>query len=397
MMTQQEIDAALTRKPAISWPSEPRLGSIYGQEELDAVEQSMRDSMDVVKGFGFSAPPIPDFEAAFAKYTGTKFATAVNSCGPGIDIVMRYLKLQPGDEVIVPSINYSAAPLAVLGAGGTVIWGESDPETFMLDPKDVEKKITPRTRAIFPVHIHGCSAPMDEYIEIANRHPHPVYGPPKVIGDAARACGGDYNGTKIGKRGWATIYSFHTQKNMTTLGEGGMIVTDDEDLNTYAHSVRMYGGGVNAWGTSNVMTKVQAAVGLVQLAKLDSFIAGRRRVAYARNRMLEGVEGITLPYNPPNAESSFYMYPIKLKSEWAGEKRDYIIATLRDKYNVGAVVANNPAYMGRKILADHFGKTTPLSEKLASQLICLSIHPAMSDSDNEYITAAFLSCLKELD
>ena len=397
MMTQQEIDAALTRKPAISWPSEPRLGSIYGQEELDAVEQSMRDSMDVVKGFGFSAPPIPDFEAAFAKYTGTKFATAVNSCGPGIDIVMRYLKLQPGDEVIVPSINYSAAPLAVLGAGGTVIWGESDPETFMLDPKDVEKKITPRTRAIFPVHIHGCSAPMDEYIEIANRHPHPVYGPPKVIGDAARACGGDYNGTKIGKRGWATIYSFHTQKNMTTLGEGGMIVTDDEDLNTYAHSVRMYGGGVNAWGTSNVMTKVQAAVGLVQLAKLDSFIAGRRRVAYARNRMLEGVEGITLPYNPPNAESSFYMYPIKLKAEWAGEKRDYIIATLRDKFNVGAVVANNPAYMGRKILADHFGKTTPLSEKLASQLICLSIHPAMSDSDNEYITAAFLSCLKELD
>ena len=397
MMTQQEIDAALTRKPAISWPSEPRLGSIYGQEELDAVEQSMRDSMDVVKGFGFSAPPIPDFEAAFAKYTGTKFATAVNSCGPGIDIVMRYLKLQPGDEVIVPSINYSAAPLAVLGAGGTVIWGESDPETFMLDPKDVEKKITPRTRAIFPVHIHGCSAPMDEYIEIANRHPHPVYGPPKVIGDAARACGGDYNGTKIGKRGWATIYSFHTQKNMTTLGEGGMIVTDDEDLNTYAHSVRMYGGGVNAWGTSNVMTKVQAAVGLVQLAKLDSFIAGRRRVAYARNRMLEGVEGITLPYNPPNAESSFYMYPIKLKAEWAGEKRDYIIATLRDKYNVGAVVANNPAYMGRTILAEHFGKTTPLSEKLASQLICLSIHPAMSDSDNEYITAAFLSCLKELD
>ncbi|MBR4674601.1 MAG: DegT/DnrJ/EryC1/StrS family aminotransferase [Victivallales bacterium] len=396
MMTQQEIDAALTKKPAIAWPSEPRLGSIYGQEELDAVEKSMRDSMDVVKGFGFSAPPIPDFEAAFAKYTGTKFATAVNSCGPGIDIVMRYLKLQPGDEVIVPSINYSAAPLAVLGAGGTVIWGESDPDTFMLDPKDVERKITPRTRAIFPVHIHGCSAPMDEYIEIANRHPHPVYGPPKVIGDAARACGGDYNGTKIGKRSWATIYSFHTQKNMTTLGEGGMIVTDDEDLNTYAHSVRMYGGGVNAWGTSNVMTKVQAAVGLVQLAKLDSFIAGRRRVAYARNKMLEGVEGITLPYNPPNAESSFYMYPIKLKPEWAGPKRDYIITTLKEKYNVGAVVANNPSYMGRKILADHFGKTTPLSERLASQLLCLSIHPAMSDSDNAYITAAFLSCLHEL-
>ena len=396
MMTQREIDVALSRRPAIAWPPEPRLGSIYGQEELDALEKCMRESMDVIKGFGFSAPPIPDFEAAFAAYTGTKYACAVNSCGPAIDIVMRFLNLQPGDEVIIPSINYQAAALGVMGAGGTVVWGESSPDTFMLDPKDVERKITPRTRAIFPVHIHGCSAPMEEYIEIANRHPHPVYGPPKVIGDAARACGGDYNGAKIGKAGFATVYSLHTQKNMTTLGEGGMIATDDEALNAFAHSVRMYGGGVNAWGTSNVMTKVQAAVGLVQLAKLDSFIARRRRVAYARNQMLEGVEEISLPYNPPNAESSFYLYPIRLKPEWGGEKRDLLIKTLGEKYGVGACIANQPTYLKHKLLAERFGKTTPFSEELASRLICISIHPAMSEADNEYIAAAFISCLREL-
>lgn len=397
MMTQREIDEALSHRPTITWNSEPGLGSIYGQEELDAVEKSMRDSMDVTKGFGFSAPPIPDFEEAFAKYTGTKYAIAVNSCGPGLDIVMRYLNLQPGDEVIVPSINYQAAPLSVLGAGGKVIWGESDPNTFMLDPADVEKKITARTRAIFPVHIHGCSAPMDEYIAIANRHPHPVYGPAKVIGDAARACGGDYNGTKIGKKGFATVFSFHTAKNMTTLGEGGMITTDDEDLNTYAHSVRMYGGGVGAWGTSNVMTKVQAAVGLVQLSKLDSLIAARRRVAHARNKMLEGLEGVTLPYEPANAAPSFYLYALKLKPEWAGEKRDLVIKNMKEQYGIGCVVANRPAYLNRSILADHFGKTTPLSEELASQMICVSIHPAMSDSDNRYIAAAFISCIHALD
>ena len=396
MMTQREIDAALSRRPAINWPPEPRLGSVYGQEELDAMEQCIRDSMDVVKGFGFSAPPIPDFEAAFAQYIGTRYACAVNSGGPATDIVMRFLNLQPGDEVIVPSLNYHAAALSVLGAGGTVIWGESSPDTFMLDPKDVEKKITPRTRAIFPVHIHGCSAPMEEYIEIANRHPHPVYGPPKVIGDAARACGGDYNGGKIGKAGFATIFSFHTQKNMTTLGEGGMIATDDEALNTYAHSVRMYGGSVNAWGTSNVMTKVQAAVGLVQLSKLDSFIAMRRRVAYARNQMLEGVEGISLPYNPPNAESSFYLYPLKLKPEWGGEKRNLLIQMLQDKYGVGACVANAPCYLRTTLLAERFGKTTPFTEELASRLICVSIHPAMSEADNAYIAAALISCLREL-
>lgn len=395
-MTQKEIDAALAKKPEITWNSEPNIGSIYGQEELDAVEKTMRASMDPIVGFGFSAPPIPDFEAAFAKYTGTDYAIAVNSCGPGIDIVMRYLDLKPGDEVIVPSINYHAAPLAVLGAGGTVVWGESDPETCMLDPKDVEAKITERTRAIFPVHIHGCSAPMDEYIEIANRHPHPVYGPPKVIGDAARACGGDYRGKKIGATGFATIFSFHTAKNMTTLGEGGMIVTNDAGLNEFAHSVRMYGGAVGKWGTSNVMTKVQAAVGLVQLSKLDSFIAARRRVAHARNEMLKGLEGVTLPYEPADAAPSFYLYALKLKEEWGGEVRDSIIKMMKEQYGVGCVVANRPVYLSRKLLAEKFGTNTPLSEKIMDRMICVSIHPAMTEADNAYISAAFISCINSL-
>ena len=114
----------------------------------------------------FSAPPIPDFEQAFADYCGCRYAVAVNSAGPGLDMAMRSLKLQPGDEVIVPSVNYQAAPLAVVGAGGQVVWGEIDPRTFQLDPDDVAAKITPRTRAIFPVHMNGLSAPMDELIAV---------------------------------------------------------------------------------------------------------------------------------------------------------------------------------------------------------------------------------------
>ena len=117
----------------------------------------MRESMDPTVGFGFSAPPIPDFEQAFANYCGTKYATAVNSCGPAIDIVMRYLKLQPGDEVIVPSCNYVASALSVYGHGGQVIWGDVRPDTLQLDPEDVKRKMSPRTRAIFPVHMNGLS------------------------------------------------------------------------------------------------------------------------------------------------------------------------------------------------------------------------------------------------
>ena len=396
MMTQVEIDAALAKRPSCNWRSEPLLGSVYGQEEIDAAVNAIKESMDPNVGFGFSATPIPEFEAAFAEYVGVKYATAVNSAGPGIDIVMRALKLEPGDEVIVPPVNFGAAPLAVYGAGGKVVWGEVDPKTYMLDPEDVEKKITPRTRAIFPVHIHGMSAPMDKYIEIAERHPHPKYGPPKVIGDAARACGGSYKGTKIGKMGWATIFSFHTMKNMTTLGEGGMIVTDDPWLNEYAHSVRMYGGGVDAWGTSNVMTKVQAAVGLVQLSKLDSFIDGRRRVAYERNRLLQGVEGIEIPYEPLDCIHTYYLYAITLKQEWAGEKRDALIKMMNDEYGIGCVVANAPQYLSRKMLADAYGMTTPKSEEYAKRMMCISLHPTMSSDDNRYICAALITCLKAL-
>jgi dTDP-4-amino-4,6-dideoxygalactose transaminase len=108
------------------------------------------------------------------------------------------------------------------------VWGEVDSRTLQLDPNDVEKRITPRTRAIFPVHFNGLSAPMDDLLEVARRHPHDVYGPIPVIGDAARACGGCYRGTRIGKGGLMTVFSFHTMKNMCTLGEGGMVTTDDE-------------------------------------------------------------------------------------------------------------------------------------------------------------------------
>ena len=396
MMTQADIQQALQKRPALPWRAEPLLGSIYGQEEIDAAVAAIREAMDVSKGFGFSASPIPEFERAFADYTGTADAVAVNSAGPGIDIVMRALKLQPGDEVIVPSINYQAAPLAVLGAGGKVVWGEADPVTYMLDPADVERKITNRTRAIFPVHIHGLCAPMDDYLAIAAKHPHPVYGPPKVIGDAARACGGSYRGTKIGKKGWATIYSFHTMKNMTTLGEGGMITTDDLELAAYARSVRMYGSGVEAWGTSNVMTKVQAAVGLVQLSKLDSFIAGRRRVAQERNRLLQGLPGVTLPHEPADCEHSYYLYTLTLRDDWAGEKRNQLIKMMDQDYGVGCVVANPPAYLSRRILAENFGKTTPLSEAYAAKMISISLHPSMTSDDNKYIAAAFITCTQKL-
>jgi len=398
MLNETRIKSALSRpKPEVFWKAEPLLGSIYGEEEIEAAVAAMREAMNIHAGFGFSAPPIPDFERAFADYVGTKHAIAINSAGPGLDMAMRFLNLQPGDEVIVPSLNYQAAPLAVVGAGGQVVWGEVDPRTFQLDPADVEKKITPRTRAIFPVHMNGMSAPMDELAEVGQRHPNPIHGPIPVIGDAARAAGGGYKGAKIGKHGLMTVFSFHTMKNMTTLGEGGMVTTDDDQVERFCRSVRMYGAEVSRWGTSNVMTKVQAAVGLVQLSKLDSFIAARRRLAKARDEMLAGLPELELPFEPADCENSYYLYTCLVKPEWAGEKRDQLMKMLADDYNIGCVVANPPVYFSRKDLAARTaGQSTPRSEATAKRIICISLHPAMTDELNEYIAAAVIDCVRRL-
>jgi perosamine synthetase len=384
-------------RPQILWEGEPLLGSIYGEEEIEAAVEAIRSSIDINKGFGFTADTIVEFENAFAAYCGTKHAVAINSAGPGLDMAMRYLDLQPGDEVIVPAINFLAAPLAVYGMGGQIVWGEVDPRTLQLDPNDVERRMTPRTRAIFPVHFNGLSSPMDDLIEVGRRHPHPVHGPVPVIGDAARACGGGYKGGKIGKKGLMNVFSFHTMKNMTTLGEGGMITTDDDAVATFCRSTRFYGWNEDLWGSSFVMTKVQAAVGLVQLRKLDGFIAARRRLAKARDEMLADVPEIQLPFEPNDCEHSYYLYTCLTCPEWGGEMRDRIIQMMAEEYGVRLLIANKPAYEVRPRLAEHTrGQSLPGSEDIGRRLFCVPIHPAMSDDDNERICASLIECVERL-
>ncbi|MBN2311275.1 MAG: DegT/DnrJ/EryC1/StrS family aminotransferase [Candidatus Hydrogenedentes bacterium] len=398
MIERERRQAVFARgKPETRWQGEPLLGSIYGEEEVDAAVSAIREAMDVSKGFGFTASPIPEFEQAFAAYVGTKHAVSMNSAGPGLDMAMRYLNLDADDEVIVPAVNFVAAPLAVAGVGARIVWGEVDPHTLQLDPNDVEEKITPRTRAIFAVHMNGLSAPMDDYLELARRHPHDAHGPLAVIGDAARACGGGYKHGKIGKAGLLNVFSFHTMKNMTTLGEGGMVTTDDDDVAAYCRSTRFYGGATDVWGTSNVMTKVQAAVGLVQLSKLDGFIAARRALAQQRTEWLEGVPELALPPDPPDRLHSYYLYTCVVCDAWAGAQRDELMRRMDEEFCVRCVVANKPVYLHRAILREHSGGLPlPVSENLGERILCVPIHPAMSQEDNEYISASLIECVEGL-
>ena len=262
----------------------------------------------------------------------------------GLDLAMISLNLEPGDEVICPAINFKASPLAVLGQRANLVFCEIDPRTFNCDPADLERRITPKTRAIFPVHMNGLSAPMDDLLDIAERHPHPTHGPLKVIGDAARACGGGYKETKIGKKGWMNVFSFRTMKLMTTLGEGGMIATDDAELTKLLRGIRQWGNDVDTWGFSYKMTKVQAAVGSVQLRRLDTMIEQRVERAHDRLQMLEGIPELTLTFEPPDCDHTFYLFTLLVPQKWGGKKRDQLCQMLQEEYNVGTMVANPPVW-----------------------------------------------------
>ena len=396
-MTENERREILKAgKPEVDLAGEPSLGSIVGDEEVEAAVRTIRGSMNPEVGFRTGGSEGEPFEAELAEFFGTAHAVTVNSAGAGLDLAMRALNLEPGDEVICPSINFKAAPMAIVGQGGTWVPCEVDPRTLQADPADVERRITPRTRAILPVHMNGLSAPMDELLAIARRHPHPKHGPLKVIGDAARACGGGYKGARIGKHGWMTVFSFQTQKNMTTLGEGGAITTDDPEAADTLRKLRFFGGH-DGWGSSCLMTNVQAAVGRVQLRRLDAMVNARRRIAAERSRMLAEAAELTLPYEPPDCRHSFYLYTILVPKAWAGDGRDRLCAMLREDYRVNTVIANPPVHSTVPFLRAHVGDVhLPVSEEVGARLFCPPIHPAMSDHDNRYICAAILDAAARL-
>lgn len=377
-------------------PSLVPLGGWFEQEETDAILEVVRHSSDYAVGFGGS-PWVPRFEEEFAAYTGTKYAVALNSAGTGLDLVMKILDLEPGDEVITTPMTYIATTHAIMAAGGTPIFADIGDGTFNIDPEDVERKMGPRTRAILPVHNNGLSVDMDALTDIAGRHPHPKHGPVPVIGDAARAAGGGYHGTRVGKKGTANVFSFQTSKNMTTLGEGGMITTDEDWVARRTRRLRSFGW--DTWeGTSVLaepgfnyrMTGIQGAVGSVQLRRLDKMNDRRRDRSLLLTRLLnEAAPQIQTPFQPEGYHHVYYGYTVMVPREWAGERRDRFMQALKDDHGVGSVVMNPPV-THYPLLAKlgYRPQDTPRALEHGDRLLCLPMHPLYSDRDIAYIAAA---------
>ena len=292
-------------------------------------EEEIKEVVDVLRsGWLTMGPRVAELEAMIAKYTGAKHAICVDSCTAALHLSLLALGVGEGDEVITSPFTFAATGNVIIHVGAKPVFVDIRRDTYNINPERIEAAITPKTRAIMPVHYAGQPCEMDEISEIAERHKL------HVIEDAAHAIGAEYKGRKIGTIGNLTCFSFYVTKNMTT-AEGGAITTDDDECAARIKVLRLHGMSADAWsrysskgnwyyeidecGWKYNMTDINAALGLHQIKKLDGFIDLRRKLAAIYNKGLGKLKGTIIPYEAPDVKHVYHIYPLLLEAFDRGE------------------------------------------------------------------------------
>ena len=292
--------------------------------ELKYVQQAVETNWISSAG-GF----IRDFEARFAEECGAKYGIACANGTVALHLALATLGLEPGDEVIIPAFTMIATINAVTYCGATPVLVDNELDFWQMDVEDVARKITPRTKAIIPVHIYGHPVDMDALNELAGRHGI------TVIEDAAEAHGAEYKGRRAGGLAAAAAFSFYGNKILTT-GEGGMVTTNDQEIARLAWNLRdhAFSSERHFWhkyvGFNYRMTNLQAAVGLAQVERLDELVAARRQNAALYTSLLRDIPGITTPPEAEWAKNVFWMYGIMVDRGAYGMNRDQLRRVLAD-------------------------------------------------------------------
>lgn len=369
----------------------------YGPEEEAAVLAVLRTG-----NVGGDGEQCKAAEAYMRERFGVKHALLTTSCTHAMELALMACGIGPGDEVILPSFTFTSTANVILRQGARPVFAEIEEATFNLDPEDIKHRISPRTRAIMPVHYAGIGCRMDEIMEIAQR-----YGL-LVIEDAAQGVGAKYNGRWLGAIGTAGCYSFHVTKNVTC-GEGGALLTDDDQLAERAEIIREKGtnrsqflrGQVDKytwvdWGSSFVLSDLLAAVLVQQLRKMDEINAKRRVIwEYYYHRLEElALEGqIILPALDPQAESNWHIFAIRTDLA----RRDKVLAALRAR-GIGATFHYIPLHSspyGRKMWG-YTAEDLPITEKVSASLIRLPIYPDLTPQEQEYIIDSLYEIYAEI-
>lgn len=339
----------------------------------DIGEAESREVIEVLQSGRLALGPKTEaFERALADYVGARHGIAVSSGTAALHLIVRSLGIGPGDEVIVPSFTFAASANAVLFEGATPVFADIEPETLTLDPEDVDAKLTAKTRAIMPVDVFGHPVDWDALRMIAARRDL------ALIDDSCEALGASWRGRKIGGLGTAATFGFYPNKQITT-GEGGMVVTNDDTIADLCRSMRNQGRGkMGAWleherlGYNYRIDELSAAVGLVQMRRIDEILGRRRRVAELYNQRLAGVEGIELPRANRHAEVSWFVYVIRVAE---GIDRDAVMRRLAEA-GVPSRAYFEPIHT-QPYIVERFGPPAaplPVTEREARRTIALPFH-----------------------
>ncbi|MEA1905828.1 MAG: DegT/DnrJ/EryC1/StrS family aminotransferase [Euryarchaeota archaeon] len=354
--------------------AKPMIGSV----EIDSVVEAMR-SGGLAQG-----PRVQAFEEQFADYIGVSHAVATSSGTAALHVALLAHGIGAGDEVVTTPFSFIATANAVLFTGASPVFADIG-EDYNIDPEKIMQAITPKTKAVLPVHLYGCPAEMKAITEIAEDH-HLT-----IIEDACQAHGATYGDDcrKAGSFGTG-VFSFYPTKNMTT-GEGGMITTDDPEVAKQARMLRDHGSSRRyvheMLGYNLRMTDMGAAIGLVQLKKLDQFNSARRRNAEHLTGKLKGIHGLTTPDNTPG--HVFHQYTVRVAgvdgSQGKDCMRDDLVTYLGEKGIGTGVYYPIPIHKQPLYQKLGFQESLPVSERFANEVLSLPVHPAVSEDDPDYI------------
>lgn len=349
-----------------------------GEEELAQVKEAFD------YGYFGLAYKTNEFEGEIAKYLGAdRHVIATNTGTTALHLALDTIGIKEGDEVLLPSFTFVATAQAILMCGGTPVFCEVDRDTLLLDLSDVKKKLTPRTKAIIPVHYAGNVCDMEGLLAL-----HEETGV-RIVEDAAHAFGSTYHGKKVGSFGDVTCFSFDSIKVMTC-GEGGAIITDDPKFDELSREKRLLGIDRKTMNTKDWkkrswvydvptvgyryhMSNINAAIGLAQIRKLDRFIARRRKICALYQKELSDISGIELPVADFSTLTPF-MYVIKVKGDLRNELKDFLT-----EHDVESGISYIPCHTF-SLFADET-LSLPVTDEIYREILCLPLHYELTDAD----------------
>ena len=363
--------------------------SWFDDEEINEVVETLKS------GWLSTGPRTKRFEDDFKEYIGCKYAIGLNSCTAGLHLALAVMRFEPGDEVITTTMTFPATVNVMIHERLCPVFVDVEPGTLTMDVSKIEQNITPRTRAIVPVHFAGHPCNMDPIMEIAKKYKL------IVIEDAAHALESKYKGRKIGNLGNPTAFSFYANKNITT-GEGGMLTSNDASLNETVRILRLQGLSRDAWkrygksgfahwelqlpGFKYNMADINAALGIHQLKKVHRFLKLRKQNASIYDAAFRQIPELEILETRDYAEHSFHLYIIALRIEQLLITRDAFIDELQSA-GIGVAVHYHALHL-QPFYKKEFGsrlETYPVATNYSNRIISLPLYPRMSVKQVEYV------------